>query len=185
MRIIAGEKRGAKLLTPPDNSVRPTSDKTRGALFNILEHASWCPSLFQESKNVLDVFCGTGAFAFEALSRGAGQACLIDSAKASLDLARANAAKLGFDARCRFLGADATQLPAAPTPFSLVFLDPPYQKNLVTPCLSALTAKGWLAKNAVIIVETAKDETIPLPAGFCEKDVRHYGAAQLRFLVCE
>lgn len=188
MRIIAGDKRGAALLTPPDQSIRPTSDKTRGAIFNILAHASWCPPLFTQQHQVLDVFCGTGAFALEALSRGAGHACLIDQQKPALDLARANANKLGYEERCRFLSANATQLPAPPhgitEGFDLVFLDPPYHNNLVLPCLNSLMQGGWLAKNAVVVVETAKDETLTPPNGFMLKDNRRYGAAQVHFLVC-
>ena len=183
MRIIAGTLRGRTLEPPADLTIRPTSDKVRGAIFNILQHAAWAPHLFEETASVLDVFCGTGAFAFEALSRGMGRACLIDSARSSLDLARRNAEKLGLTAACRFIERAAHMAAEAPHPFQLIFLDPPYGKNLVASALATLQDKGWLAQGAVIVVECAKQEPIELPPAFVMKDKRGYGATEAMFMI--
>lgn len=183
MRIIAGKHRGAALTPPTDYSIRPTSDKVRGAIFNILQHASWAPFFFEESQSVLDVFCGTGAFGLEALSRGIGKAAFIDKAPASLKLARSNAEKLKCATQCRFMQEDASSLPAAPHAFDLVFLDPPYRQNLLPQALAQLRAKGWLHAKSVVVAETAKDEKLAAPDGLSIMDERAYGETRAFFLM--
>jgi 16S rRNA (guanine966-N2)-methyltransferase len=183
MRIIAGDKRGTKLFSPEDESIRPTSDKARGAVFNILEHAGWAGALFAPETTVLDVFCGTGAFGLESLSRGAGQAVFIDSDASALHLAKTNAEKLGYQKRCRFQMSDAARLAAALQPARLVFLDPPYKKGLLAPALENLAANGWLEKGAILVAESRKDEATVAPQGFTARDSRSYGIAQFLFMI--
>jgi 16S rRNA (guanine966-N2)-methyltransferase len=180
MRIVGGKHRGRRLEAPTDSAVRPTSDRTREALFNILAHAEWSSGL--DELTVLDAFCGTGALALEALSRGAGQAFFIDSAPASLALAKRNAELLGEAARCRFLRGDATHPPVPPQPAHLVFLDPPYGKALAEPALMALSVTGWLAPGAICVVERASGAAFEAPVGFALLDERRYGATTVYFL---
>ena len=180
MRIVGGRHRGRRLEAPSDDQVRPTSDRTREALFNILAHADWAPGF--DELTVLDAFCGTGAMALEALSRGAARAVLLDSAPASLALARRNAEGIGEAANCKFLRGDATHPPAATEPAHLVFLDPPYGKALAEPALMALAAAGWLAPGAVAVVERATGDLFAPPIGFTLIDQRKYGASQIFFL---
>lgn len=182
MRIIAGEKRGAKLKEPEGDTVRPTSDKVRGALFNVLAHAPWATALRQKPLRVADLFCGTGALGLEALSRGAEHASFVDAARESLALAKINALTLKLDRDAAFLLCDARDVPSAPTPFDLLFLDPPYNKNLVSQTLPVLREKGWLRAGSVLVAETGKKEEVLLPQGFLRHDHRAYGVTAVHFL---
>lgn len=182
MRIIAGTHRGRALQTPQDGAVRPTSDKVRGAIFNIIAHAGFSNVVLDTQLRVADVFCGTGALGLEALSRGAGHAVFVDSSPTALALARRNAEHLKCGAACTFLQADAAQLPTAGAPCGLVFLDAPYHKNLVPPALAALAAQGWLAGNALVVVESARDEAFSAPAPFSLHETRCYGDTAVHFL---
>lgn len=155
MRIIGGSHRGRKLLSPVGQDIRPTSDRTRQAVFNALQHRQAVVDSV-----VLDGFCGTGALAFEALSQGSTQAVLMDVASSSLDLAKKNAAGLGFVDDCVFFQHDSTKLmnrPLNTMPASLIFLDPPYRKGFVMPAVKALQDGGWFAATGWLIVETEKD----------------------------
>lgn len=183
MRIIGGSHRGRRLAAPSGRDTRPTSDRTREALFNILAHSDWGiggDSPLPEAR-VLDVFCGTGALGLEALSRGAGHCTFLDGERAALAVTRRNVADLGEEARATIIRADATQPPAAPAPCRLVFLDPPYGKALTEPALRALTAKGWLAPGAVVVTEIAADDPVGLPEGFSLLDERLYGETRVIF----
>lgn len=180
MRIVGGKHRGRRLEAPSTDQVRPTSDRTREALFNILAHAAWAPGF--DELTVLDAFCGTGALALEALSRGAARAVLLDSAPGSLALARRNADTIGESSNCKFLRGDATHPPAATDPAHLVFLDPPYGKALAEPALMALSATGWLAPGAICVVERGSGEAFEPPVGFTLLDQRKYGASTVIFL---
>lgn len=180
MRIVGGRHRGRCLAPPTGRDVRPTSDRTREAIFNILAHAADVPPL--EGAVVLDAFCGTGALGLEALSRGAAHATLLDRAAPSLKLAQANAAALGETARATAIRADATRPPAAARGHDIAFLDPPYRQNLAALALAALAAAGWLAPNAVAVVEEAADAPFVMPAGFTSLDERRYGDTLVRFL---
>jgi 16S rRNA (guanine966-N2)-methyltransferase len=131
---------------------------------------------------VLDVFCGTGAFGLEALSRGAAKAVFIDSAREALGAARHNASRMGALSQCEFLQANATQLPKARQGFELVFLDPPYHQKLLPPALSGLHAGGWLAQDAIVIIEHDEAETTVLPDGFHCVDMRRYGRAVVELI---
>ena len=181
MRIVGGRHRGRRLLAPEGRDVRPTSDRTRESLFNILSHSDWGPDGASplEGAVVLDAFCGTGALGLEALSRGAVRAAFLDSRRPSLELARRNAEAVGEAAACLFVQADATRPPAARLAATLAFLDPPYGQDLVPPALCALDRAGWLAPGAVAVVELAAADPFGPPAGFAALDERRYGETKV------
>ncbi|MFV3076472.1 RsmD family RNA methyltransferase [Niveispirillum fermenti] len=184
MRIVAGRHRGRRLEAPSGPDVRPTSDRTRQSLFNILSHGDWMADGGDalEGADVLDAFCGTGALGLEALSRGAARAAFLDRARPSLDMARRNAEMLGETGECRFVLGDAGRPPAAPFAAGLAFLDPPYGQGLAPPALSALSAAGWLAPGALVCVEVASTDAFAPPPGFDPLDHRDYSQARIFFL---
>lgn len=187
MRIVGGTLSGRKITPPLSRSTRPMMDRIRQALFNILEHHDWgssIPDLFSQT-HVLDAFCGTGALAFEALSRGAQSATLFDIGKQARQIAEKNAEELGLKNRCSIVATSALSPPRAREACELVFLAPPYRKNLIPPALTALDAAGWLAPQAVIVAETAKTEMLDIPQGFACILQRNYGDTTLHFLVRE
>lgn len=186
MRIIAGKHRGRRIELLRDAAhVRPTSGFAREAIFNILSHGAYgtpetSPYM---GKRVLDLFCGTGAFGLEALSRGAGHVTFVDLSRESLQVARMNAERMGEISTTAFLRADAAQLPTAREPYSLVFLDAPYDKpDLVGQALKSLLAGGWMAKDAVVVVEHEARQKPPIPDALTQIDERHYGRAVIRFM---
>ena len=183
MRIVAGKHRGRRLLAPPGEMVRPTSDRAREALFNILSHgrlaAEGIP--FADAA-VLDAFAGTGALGLEALSRGAAEAVFIEQDREAVGILRRNIAFLGEGARARIVPGDATRPPRAPSACELVFLDPPYRSGVAAGALRALDAAGWLTPGALAVVELAAREPLIPPPGFSLLDERVYGAARLLFL---
>jgi 16S rRNA (guanine966-N2)-methyltransferase len=183
MRIVGGRHRGRRLLAPPGEAVRPTSDRAREALFNILSHGKYAAAgPPYAAARVLDAFAGTGAVGLEALSRGAGAAVFIERDRAALDALRRNIAALGEAGRASVLAMDATQPPLAAEPCALAFLDPPYQSGLAAPALAALAKAGWLGSGALAVVELAAREAFAAPAGFGLIEERVYGAARLVFL---
>jgi 16S rRNA (guanine966-N2)-methyltransferase len=183
MRIVAGRHRGRRLLAPPGETVRPTSDRAREALFNILSHGQLAAEGIPfAGAAVLDAFAGTGALGLEALSRGAAEAAFIEQDREALATLRQNIAALGEDGRARIVAGDATRLPRAPSAYALAFLDPPYRSGLAAAALTALDAAGWLAPDALAVVELAAREELTPPAGFFLLDERVYGAARLLFL---
>lgn len=186
MRIVSGRFKSRALLSPPGKGTRPTSDRARQAIFNILEHARWRPSILPENAHVLDIFAGTGALGLEALSRGAADIIFIENDRAALAACRANIDSFGVAAETRLLKADALRpppLPAGAAARNLVFLDPPYGKGWGAAALAALAAKGWLAPAAVCVIEMSKKEPEKMPAGFSLADTRTYGIAEVRFLI--
>jgi 16S rRNA (guanine966-N2)-methyltransferase len=183
MRIIAGRHRGRRLLAPPGETVRPTSDRAREALFNILSHGRLAAGGIPFAGTaVLDAFAGTGALGLEALSRGAAEASFIEQEREALAILRQNITVLGEDARARVVPGDATRPPRAPAACALVFLDPPYRSGLTAAALGALDAAGWLTPKALAVVELAAREELRPPVGFNLLDERVYGAARLVFL---
>ena len=162
--------------------MRPTSERAREALFDILSHgtvaAAGAPF---RGRRVLDAFAGTGAFGLEALSRGAAEAAFIENEAAALAALRRNIAALGEEGGARVFPADATRPPRAPFACAIAFLDPPYASGLAAPSLAALAAAGWLEPEAIAVVEIAAREEFSPPAQFNLFDERHYGAA--RFLL--
>jgi 16S rRNA (guanine966-N2)-methyltransferase len=162
-------------------------DRVREALFNILAHRDWgkqIGDLFEdENLHVLDAFCGTGALAFEAISWGAKHATLFDRDASALKVARQNAIALGISKQCSISSADATQPPKASHPCKLIFLAPPYRKDLIPPSFAALDAAGWIAPHALIVAETAKTEKLEALPYSNLIVARAYGEPMLHFMV--
>ena len=190
MRIVAGRHRGRTIMAPADDSVRPTSDRVRENLFNILVHgrlAAEGASLLAEAR-VLDAFAGSGALGLEALSRGAADAVFLDQDLTALECINRNVAALGEEKRATLVQADAFHPPAPskvrgdPAPRTLLFLDPPYQSGLAAPALAALADSGWLAPGAVAVVELDQKDAFEPPAGFTRADERRYGRTRIVFL---
>lgn len=179
MRIVGGNAKGRRLAAPAGHIARPTADRAREALFNILAHS---PHVDLVGAVVVDAFAGSGALGLEALSRGAAQAFFLENHPASLAAIRANVAELKETERARIIRADATKPPAATTACTLVLLDAPYNLDLSAPALSALSAQGWLAPGALAVVEVAAKEIFFPPQGFELLDERTYGAARLVFV---
>ncbi|GAB6845146.1 16S rRNA (guanine966-N2)-methyltransferase [Methylorubrum rhodinum] len=180
MRIVGGDWRGRRLAGPKGNGIRPTSDRLREALFNVLAHAYDDPV---EGATVLDLFSGTGALAFEALSRGAAFALLVDDGREAGNLIRDNLAALDGRARARLIRRDATRLgPSADPPATLIFCDPPYGKGLAPAALTAAAKGGWLAVSALVLVEEVASAGPVLPEGsFRELERRSYGETAVTF----
>ena len=182
MRVVGGRHRGRRLVAPPGETVRPTSDRAREALFNIIEHGSFAAGGSRlRDRRVLDAFAGTGALGLEALSRGAAFATFLELRAAGRKTLAANIAALGETARAQVLAGDATAPPKAPAPVALAFLDPPYGKALGQPAIEALAAAGWFEPGSLIVLEIGAREEIPVPEGFTLRDDRRYGAARLVF----
>jgi 16S rRNA (guanine966-N2)-methyltransferase len=173
MRVVGGDLRGRTLAAPKSIAIRPTADRLRESLFNILTHAYGDPI---GGARVLDLFAGTGALGIEALSRGAAFALFVDDGAEARALLRENVATLGLGGTTRIFRRDATKLgPAHPIePFSLVFLDPPYGKGLAEQALASARDGGWLASEAVIVVEEAKKSAFAPPQAFSEIERRGY-----------
>lgn len=184
MRIVGGRHRGRPLRAPGGRDLRPTSDRAREAIFNILAHGMEDFEL--DGASVVDVFAGTGALGLEALSRGAAHATFIDDDGRAMRAVRGNAAALGERGAVTLLTLDAARLPppplAAQAPCGLAFLDPPYGAGLAAPALEGLAARGWIAPGAVCVVELAAREPFAPPATFTAVDERTYGPARVVFL---
>ena len=181
MRIVGGRHKGRPLAAPAGRNTRPTSDRAREAMFNVLEHG--VPGHGLADAHVIDVFAGTGALGLEALSRGARHATFVETNRGALKTLAANIETLGEQARATVLSIKATNLPPSQSgPASYVFLDAPYEKGLSAPALETLKDTGWLAPGAVILVEIAARETLPLPEGFQMEKEKNYGAARVVFL---
>ncbi|ACK51790.1 methyltransferase [Methylocella silvestris BL2] len=184
MRIVGGQLKGRPLKGPgPSRAIRPTADRLRESLFDILGHAYGRP---QEGSRVIDVFSGTGALAIEALSRGAGFALLVDQGAEALSVMRANIEALQLADRARVLRRDARKLGPAPDGerYDLAFLDPPYGNALAPPALASLLSGGWLAPDALVVIEEAAGAEVALPPGLNRVDARQYGDTQIVFAQC-
>ncbi len=180
MRIVGGALRGRALSAPRSQSIRPTSDRLRESVFDILAHRFDDPVT---GAAVIDLFAGTGALGLEALSRGAARALFVDDGAEARALLRANIETLGLGGVTRVFRRDATKLGAAPPgeSFSLAFLDPPYGKGLAAPALAALIEGGWLAKDALVVIEEVAGAEIALPPALTQEDARRYGDTQFVF----
>ena len=180
MRIVGGRLRGRALAAPKSQSIRPTADRLRESLFNILTHAYGDPI---GGARVLDLFAGTGALGLEAVSRGAAFALFVDDGAEARALMRQNIEALGLAAVTRIFRRDATKLgPAYPVePFGLVFLDPPYGKGLAEKALASAREGGWLTDDALIVVEEAVG-AFKTPEGFEESERRQYDNTEFTFL---
>ena len=180
MRIVGGRWRGRSIAGPRSASIRPTSDRLREAIFNVLAHTYDDPC---RDARVLDLFAGTGALGLEALSRGAQFATFVDDGPEARGLIRENVEHLGAGGISRLFRRDATRLgQAAPNPpVSLLFCDPPYGRDLAGPALLGCRAGGWLAPDAIVVVEEAAAATFVLPEGFLELERRVYGETEFVF----
>lgn len=180
MRIIAGTHKGRRLKTPRDLTIRPTADRVREAIFNIL-------GPLPPTTQVLDLFTGTGALSLEALSRGAGKALLLDNHSQAIAIARQNIASLGLESRATLVRWDIRRnlncLCRYPRTFDLVFMDAPYNRGFVGPTLDVLAASGAMPAGARLVVEHSSDE-LPDLAGlpFENVDQRRYGKVLVAFL---
>jgi 16S rRNA (guanine966-N2)-methyltransferase len=185
MRIVGGDFRGRILLSPKGLKTRPTSDRAREAIFNILAHARWLDRDIIENAKVLDIFAGTGALGLEALSRGAKEAVFVEQDREAIKACHNNIEAFGLQDRTRLLTLDALRPPPRPAgldPLSLVFLDPPYGKGMVARALAAFADRDWLEPRAVCIAEMAKKQPEDPPPGFALRDERAYGVALVRFM---
>ena len=180
MRIVGGRWRGRSLKGPSSDSIRPTSDRLRETIFNILAHSYEDPV---EGARVLDLFAGTGAMGLEALSRGAAFALFVDEGAQARGLIRENVEALGVGGATRLFRRDAPRMGAAApnAPFSLVFCDPPYGKDLAPRALRSCAEGGWLVPDALVVVEEAQGVTVTLPDGFEELERRDYGETKVVF----
>jgi len=181
MRVSGGKFGGRTLISPSSVRVRPTSDKLRQAIFNILAHSYGDPV---HNARVLDLFAGTGALGIEALSRGAAFALFVEEAAESRALIRANIEKLLLTGVTKIFRRDASKLGprGAFEPFSLVFCDPPYGKGFAEKAVASAREGGWLAKDAVLIVEESVGAKFTTPVGFEELERRDYDDTEIAFL---
>ena len=181
MRIIGGRFRGASLATPSGQGTRPTSDRLRETIFNILIHGLGDPVT---DARALDLFAGTGALGIEALSRGARTCLFVEEAVEARGLIRRNIETLGLNGVTRIFRRDATRLGSAGTiePFNLVFLDPPYRKGLGEQALASARGGGWLKPGAVLVLEEDARARVEPPEGFELLDRRNAGDSQILFL---
>jgi 16S rRNA (guanine966-N2)-methyltransferase len=184
LRITGGKFGGRVLHAPHDSSVRPTSDKVRQAIFNVLMHRDFGFPFSLEGARVADLFAGTGAMGLEALSHGARYCLFVEMTAESRALIRQNVETLGQTGASKIWRRDATALGKLDTlqPFDLAFLDPPYRKGLVAPALASLRDGGWLVTPAVVVAEMAEDDILPSTDGFAVHDERIYGETKVAYL---
>jgi 16S rRNA (guanine966-N2)-methyltransferase len=181
MRVVAGRLRGRVLKGPASAAIRPTADRLRETIFNVLAHAYGDPVT---GARVLDLFAGTGALGIEALSRGAAFALFVESAAEARAIIRANVEALGLAGVTRIFRRDATKLGGAKPiePFSLVFCDPPYGRGLAEKALASAREGNWLAPGALVVVEEAAGSKFATPAGFEELERRAYDDTEIILL---
>lgn len=179
MRIVAGRFRGRAIAGPRGPGLRPTSDRLRETLFNVLAHRFADPV---NEARVLDLFAGTGALGLEALSRGARFCLFVDDGIEARGLLRANVEALGVAGASKIWKRDATKLGPLTglEPFALALLDPPYARGLAAPALVAARDGGWLAPGALAVVEEAADAPFAWPDGFSEEEARDVGDSRMR-----
>jgi 16S rRNA (guanine966-N2)-methyltransferase len=190
MRIISGKYKGKIINSPQDYDIRPTSDRTRSALFNILCHGKLKSAGISDKPNfseltVIDVFAGTGALGLEALSRGAKKVVFIEKSRKSINLLRKNINSLKAKNDCSIINKDATNLDKSNIKANVIFADPPYQKELVEPTIKSLIKNNWIADNAIVIIETEANEIFSLPEEFELLDSRKYGKAKINIFKFE
>ena len=180
MRVVGGRFRGRTLAGPKSDAIRPTSDRLRETIFNVLAHGYGDPV---EGARVIDLFAGTGAMGIEALSRGAAFCLFVDEGAQARGLIRENVEALGLGGATRLFRRDATRMGAAGQnpPASLVFCDPPYGKDLAPRALKSCADGGWLSPGALVVVEEAQGSSVALPFGFDEVERRDYGETTVLF----
>ena len=184
MRIVAGRLKGRNIIAPDGQGTRPTSDRARQAVFNVLEHAAWAEPL--DGMRVIDLFAGSGALGFEAMSRGAGFCLFVETDDAARGAIRENADAYGLLGTTRVHRRSAIELGVRPgstgEAFDLAFLDPPYGQALGETCLARLLEGGWLKPGAIVVFERGSDEPDVETPGYERLDARDYGAARVLIL---
>ena len=184
MRIVAGRLKGRNIIAPLGQGTRPTSDRARQAVFNVLEHAVWAEPI--QGARVIDLFAGSGALGFEAISRGADFCLFVETDEDARGAIRDNIEAFGLFGATRVHRRSATDLGGRPGSagegFDLAFLDPPYGKGLAEPALAGLLSGDWLASGAIVMLERGSDEPEIETPGYRRLDVRDYGAARVLFL---
>lgn len=178
MRIVGGEFRGRTLKSPSSDAIRPTSDRLRESVFNILAHAYGDPV---SGARILDLFAGTGALGLEAMSRGAEYTLFVEETAEARGLIRENIEMLSLTGATKIFRRDATKLGeiGAMEPFNLVFCDPPYGKGSAEKSLASARAGKWLAPSALLVVEEAVRSEFKTPEGFDELERRQYGDTEI------
>jgi 16S rRNA (guanine966-N2)-methyltransferase len=186
MRVVGGKFRGRPLEGPKNDRVRPTSDRVRESIFNVMAHNDFGVGFTLEGARVLDLFAGTGALGVEALSRGAKFCLFVDDHFESRAIIRRNVEAMNLTGVSKIWRRDATDLgpiePNAGGQFGLVFADPPYKTDLIVPALQSAIVGGWLAKNAIVVAEMADDETLSETASLIVIQERIYGDTKVVFL---
>ena len=186
MRISGGKYVNKKIITHDkkvneDVDFRATAERTRQAIFNIIQNASFIPENFLDGAVVADIYCGCGSFGLEALSRGAKKAIFVDQSPKQLEIVKTNLEALNEASNAKLIRADATLLPKMDLECKIVYLDPPYNINLVNPTLKSIANSGWLSKEHLIIVESAKQEDVKESDKLKILDVRTYGKSKVTF----
>ena len=183
MRITGGKYKNRKIQTLSKGNknlaYRPTAERTRLAIFNLIINANYVPIGLIEGAVVADIFCGCGSFGIEALSRGASKAVFVDQAAEQLELVSQNLKMLNEEKNGIFLRFDATQLPKSTIKLNIVYIDPPYHKGLAEKCLLSLVRGEWLAKEHIICIEQGEKDKITLTADFEMLDERNYGKTKI------
>jgi 16S rRNA (guanine966-N2)-methyltransferase len=184
MRIVGGKLKGRAIRAPEGRDTRPTSDRARESIFNVLAHADWAPAL--EGARVIDAFAGSGALGLEAMSRGAAFCLFVETDSAARGCIRDNIETYQLFGATRIHRRSATDLGPKPAglgaPFGLVFMDPPYAQSLVPPALDQLRKGAWATPNALVVAETSAGEPAPTAPDWTVLDERTYGAARISFL---
>ena len=184
MRIVGGKFKGRAIRAPEGRETRPTSDRARESIFNVLAHADWAPPL--EGARVIDAFAGSGALGLEAISRGAAFCLFVETDSVARGCIRDNVEAFQLFGITRIHRRSATDLGSKPAglgaPFDLVFMDPPYAYDLVPPALDQLAKGGWITPNALVVAETSAEGAAPVAPGWDLLDERTYGAARVSFL---
>lgn len=179
MRIIGGKYRGKKLTTPTDNNIRPTTDRMRETLFNMLEHGSG-PGI--RGSRVLDLYAGSGALGIEALSRNAEYVSFVDNNHNSIKLIKDNIRLIDSPENVSTISMDASKINNRGNTFDIIFIDPPYRKDLVTPTLTNLIDQKLIKEKGIAVVEYASNEKIDIPKGFIEIKTKTMGESTFSIL---
>lgn len=185
IRITAGKHKNRKVATQLKGKqpveFRPTTERTRLAIFNILENSKFIPEKFLQDAIVADVFCGSGAFGLEAISRGGKEAYFIDSSLEQIQLVKTNVAHLQEESRAHYIRCDVNSLPLARKQCNIVYLDPPYNSKMVEKVLDRLVAQKWLSERNVVVIEVSIRENFKLNEDFEIFDQREYGRTKVIF----
>ncbi|MFN7401089.1 MAG: 16S rRNA (guanine(966)-N(2))-methyltransferase RsmD [Alphaproteobacteria bacterium] len=178
MRVIAGIHKGRKLEVPQDRAIRPTSERTRESLFNLLMHGRFGGTCIIHQR-VADICCGTGALGIEALSRGASHVTFVDAAKTPLAITERNLRHIGASEQATLIASDATRLPKATEPFALILLDPPYDAPIFAAIIASLRQGGWVKAGSILAAEMASARATPELQGTKLITERRYGKAKI------